>query len=130
MDPTASPTSFLEDLLRQIIQSTAWTVLLFGAAGGATNALVTKVSLKEAVRLTLIGALVAWGFGSLALLLFATAMNLPADLAGMLVAAGGAAGSIAYFTGVFGGAVIEVILSRLNRHKAPESPEGEGKSDD
>lgn len=121
MDPTSPPSSFLEDLIRQVIQSSAWTVLLFGAAGGATNALVTKVSLREAMRLTLIGALVAWGFGSLALFLFASVMDLPADLAGMLVAAGGAAGSIAYFTGVFGGAVIEVILSRLNRHKA--SPE-------
>lgn len=110
--------NFWNEVLRQMLTSGAWSTLAFGAAGGATNALVTKTPFKEAVRLTTIGSLVAFGAGSLSMAVLASSLNLPADL----IPVGGMGGSAAYLMGIFGGAFIEMALARFRRRA--QAPEG------
>ena len=112
---------FWEAVVAQIMASGIWSALAFGAAGGATNALVTKVSRRDAIRLILLGALVAAGMGSLTMAALVAWFSLPPEL----VPIGGASGSGAYLMGVFGSAIIEVILARLHKGKLPSETGGE-----
>jgi len=95
--------------LRDLLTSTAVILAAWGALGGATNALTTRMRLRDAIRHILLGGLIAAGMGSLSMAVVARWLDLPPET----VAAGGAAGSAAYLVGVFGPAFIEVALARL-----------------
>jgi hypothetical protein len=81
----------------------------WGALGGATNALTTKMRLRDAIRHILLGGIIAAGMGSLSMALVTHWLGLPPEA----VPAGGAAGSAAYLVGVFGPAFIEAALARI-----------------
>ncbi|SIS92100.1 hypothetical protein [Phaeovulum vinaykumarii] len=100
-------------MLRDLLTSTAVILAAWGALGGATNALTTKMRLRDALRHVLLGGLIAAGTGNLSMALITTWLALPPEA----IAAGGAAGSAAYLVGVFGPAFIEVALARLHAKK-------------
>ncbi len=102
-------TGFLAAALKELLASTAVILAAWGALGGATNALTTKMRLRDAVRHILLGGLIAAGMGSLSMGLITHWLKLPPEA----VPAGGAAGSAAYLVGVFGPAMIEVGLVRI-----------------
>lgn len=112
-------TGFLAAVLRELGASTAVILAIWGALGGATNALTTKMRLREALRHILLGGLIAAGMGSLSMALVTSWLDLPTEA----IPAGGAAGSAAYLVGVFGPAFIEVILARLRAAKRGGSDE-------
>jgi hypothetical protein len=107
------PNGFLNAVLRELGASTAVILAAWGALGGATNALTTRMRLRDALRHILLGGLIAAGMGSLSMALITSWLNLPAET----IPAGSAAGSAAYLVGVFGPAFIEVVLARLRRPK-------------
>jgi len=102
---------FVATVLRDLAASTAVIFAAWGALGGATNALTTKMRLRDALRHILLGGLIAAGTGSLSMAVITSWLGLPPQA----IPAGGAAGSAAYLVGVFGPAVIEVVLSRLRQ---------------
>lgn len=104
-------TGFLAAALKELLASTAVILVAWGALGGATNALTTKMRLRDALRHILLGGLIAAGMGSLSMAIITRWLGLPPEA----IPAGGAAGSAAYLVGVFGPAFIEVLLARL-RH--------------
>ncbi len=106
-------TGFLAAALRELATSTAAILAAWGALGGATNALTTRMRLRDALRHILIGGLIAAGMGSLSMAFITTWLVLPPQA----IPAGGAAGSAAYLVGVFGAALIEVVLARLRGTK-------------
>ena len=102
-------TGFLAAALKELLASTAVILAAWGALGGATNALTTKMRLRDALRHILLGGLIAAGMGSLSMAVITAWLSLPSQA----IPAGGAAGSAAYLVGVFGPAFIEVVLARL-----------------
>jgi len=100
---------FVATVRRDLATSTAVILAAWGALGGATNALTTKMRLRDALRHILLGGLISAGMGSLSMALVASWLGLPPEA----IPAGGAAGSAAYLVGVFGPAVIELGLARL-----------------
>ena len=107
---------FLVALGKSLLGSALVLLVFWGALGGVTNALVTRVSVREAVRLILLGAVIAAGMGSLSMAFLAAWFNLPSE---SLMAIGGAGGSTAYLVGVFGSAIFEVVLGRIKTGKLP-----------
>ena len=105
---------FIASVLRDLLASTAVILAAWGALGGATNALTTKMRLRDAIRHILLGGLIAAGMGSISMALVTSWLGLPPEA----IPAGGAAGSAAYLVGIFGPAFIEVVLARLRRGKA------------
>ncbi|RWR26292.1 hypothetical protein D2T29_20865 [Sinirhodobacter populi] len=101
-------TGFLAAALKELRAS---TTVIGARSGGATNALTTKMRLRDALRHILLGGLIAAGMGSLSMAIITRWLGLPPEV----ISAGGAAGSAAYLVGVFGPAFIEVLLARL-RH--------------
>jgi hypothetical protein len=59
--------SFVAAVLRELAASTAVILAAWGALGGATNALTTKMRLRDALRHILLGGLIAAGMGSLSM---------------------------------------------------------------
>jgi hypothetical protein len=104
-----SESGFIAAVLRDLLASAAVILAAWGALGGATNALTTKMRLRDAIRHILLGGMIAAGMGSLSMAIVARRLDLPPET----VTAGGAAGSAAYLVGVFGPAFIEVALARL-----------------
>ena len=102
---------FFVGVLRDLAASTAAILAAWGALGGATNALTTRMRLRDAVRHILLGGVIAAGMGSFSMAVITNWLGLPAEA----VPAGGAAGSAAYLVGVFGPAVIEVTLARIRK---------------
>jgi hypothetical protein len=109
---------FIAGALRDLAASTAVILAAWGALGGATNALTTKMRLRDAIRHILLGGLIAAGMGSLSMALVARWLGLPPEA----VPAGGAAGSAAYLVGVFGPAAIEVTLARIRGTRPAPGP--------
>jgi hypothetical protein len=107
-------TGFIAAVLRELAASTAVILAAWGALGGATNALTTKMRLRDAIRHILLGGLIAAGMGSVSMALVTSWLGLPPEA----IPAGGAAGSAAYLVGIFGPAFIEVVLARMRRGKA------------
>ena len=105
---------FVAGVLRDLAASTAAILAAWGALGGATNALTTKMRLRDAIRHILLGGLIAAGMGSLSMSVVSHWLKLPPEA----IPAGGAAGSAAYLVGVFGPAVIEVALVRIRSFRA------------
>jgi hypothetical protein len=112
-------TGFFAAIMRELGASTAVILAVWGALGGATNALTTKMRLRDALRHILLGGLIAAGMGSLSMALVTAWLGLPPEA----IPAGGAAGSAAYLVGVFGPAFIEVVLARLRATKRSDSDE-------
>jgi hypothetical protein len=104
---------FFASVLRDLLASTAVILAAWGALGGATNALTTRMRLRDALRHILLGGLIAAGMGSLSMALVTSWLGLPPEA----IPAGGAAGSAAYLVGVFGPAFIELVLARLHGAK-------------
>lgn len=104
---------FFASVLRDLATSTAVILAAWGALGGATNALTTRMRLRDALRHILLGGLIAAGMGSLSMALVTSWLGLPPEA----IPAGGAAGSAAYLVGVFGPAFVELILARLSGAK-------------
>lgn len=104
---------FIANVLRDLTASTAVILAVWGALGGATNALSTRMRLRDALRHILLGGIIAAGMGSFSMALVTKWLGLPAEA----IPAGGAAGSAAYLVGVFGPAFIEVALARLRGAK-------------
>jgi hypothetical protein len=111
--------NFVAAVLRELAASTAVILAAWGALGGATNALTTKMHLRDALRHILLGGLIAAGMGSLSMALVTAWLGLPPEA----IPAGGAAWSAAYLVGVFGPAFIEVVLARLRATKRSDSDE-------
>ena len=106
-------TGFLAAVLRELAASTAVILAAWGALGGATNALTTRMRLRDALRHILLCGLIAAGMCSLSMALVTAWLGLPPEA----IPAGGAAGSAAYLVGVFGPAFIELVLARLRGAK-------------
>ena len=114
--------TFWAEVIRSVVASGAVVAAGWGALGGATSALaVGGGSKRTAIRQITMGALVAGGTGTLAMAIFARTFGIDASL----IPLAGAGSSASYFAGVFGPAVIEVILSRIHAGRLP----GEGKDD-
>ena len=88
--------SFVAAVLRELAASTAVILAAWGALGGATNALTTKMRLRDALRHILLGGLIAAGMGSLSMAVITAWLGLPPET----IPAGGAAGSAAYLVGL------------------------------
>jgi hypothetical protein len=108
------------DVLQAVAGSAVFSVAAWGAMGGATSGLLIKVSRRDLIRHTAIGALVAGGVGALALPLVMWAVNLPSETVAPVV--GGLAGSSAYLAGLILPGVFEVLLTRLRRGVLPSDP--------
>lgn len=117
---TDQPTIWAE-IWRGVLASGAVTAAGWGAAGGITSALAVRVRSRDALRQIALGALVAGGSGTLAMALLSRFAGLPVEAIPLT----GAGSSASYFMGVFGPAVIEVILRRIRGGRLP----GEGGTD-
>ena len=82
-------TGFVATVLRDLAASTAVILAAWGALGGATNALTTKMRLRDALRHILLGGLIAAGMGSLSMAVITHWLNLPPEA----IPAGGASRS-------------------------------------
>lgn len=112
-------TGFLAAVLKELATSTAVILAAWGALGGASNALTTRMRLRDALRHILLGGLIAAGMGSLSMALVTRWLGLPPEA----IPAGGSAGSAAYLVGVFGPAFIELVLARLREAKKGDGDE-------
>ena len=70
-------TGFLAAVLRELAASTAVILAAWGALGGATNALTTRMRLRDALRHILLGGLIAAGMGSFSMALVTAWLALP-----------------------------------------------------
>lgn len=107
--------SFWQEVWRAVIASGVVTAAGWGAAGGVTSALAVKVKPRAALRQIAMGALVSGGTGTLATALVTKMAGLSPELIPVV----GAGASASYFVGVFGPAIIEVILRRISGGKLP-----------
>jgi hypothetical protein len=72
-------TSFVVAVLRELAASAAMILAAWGALGGATNALTTKMRLRDAIRHILLGGIIAAGMGSLSMALVSRWLDLPPE---------------------------------------------------
>lgn len=114
--------TFWADVLRSVLFSSAVTAAGWGALGGATSALTVKVTPKAMVRQVVLGALVSGGIGTMAMALVAKMFGLSPDLIPIV----GASASASYLVGIFGPAIIEVLLSRIRAGRLPGEGGGDG----
>lgn len=80
-------TGFLAAVLRELCSLDGGDPRRLGALGGATNALTTRMRLRDALRHILLGGLIAAGMGSLSMALVTAWLALPPQA----IPAGGAA---------------------------------------
>lgn len=119
-------TSILAETLKSVAANATALSALWGAAGGLTSALSisdedgTGRKVKSALRQIVIGALAASGGGTTLGAVGAHWMGLPTEA----IPAFGAGGAVAYLTGVFGPALIEVMLQRIRAGRIPSDGEG------
>lgn len=116
---------FWQEVWRGVLTSSAVssvaTAIAWGAAGGFTSALAVKVGRRAFARQVAMGALVAAGTGTMATALVVKVFGL--DPALIPVSSGFS--PAVYLVGVFGPAIIEVVLRRIGGGRLP----GEGPSD-
>lgn len=117
--------TFWHEVWRGVLASGVVTAAGWGAAGGVTSALAVKVKPRAALRQIAMGALVAGGTGTLATALVAKMIGLSPEL----IPAVGAGASASYFVGVFGPAIIEVVLRRIRGGRLPGEGSEEGGGD-
>lgn len=113
--------SILSEIVKSAVANGAVISALWGAAGGLTSALSiadedgTGRKVKSVLRQIVIGALAASGGGTTLGAAMANWMGLPVEA----IPAFGAGGAVAYLTGVFGPALIEVMLLRIRAGRLP-----------
>lgn len=114
-------------ILREIFEAAAANATiaaaLWGASGGLTSALVVsdeKLRFRKALRHIAIGALVATGGGTAVGAVLTQAMGVPPHFIAEFATGGG----VAYLSGVFGHAIIEVLLSRIRKNGTKENDDG------
>ena len=105
--------SFFESMAIQLMAIPAVGITLMGALGGATNALVVKVTPRQTIRYIVLGGLCAAGSGQLSGTLLEFWGLLPEGMAAA------SSGAVAFFAGLFFPAMFEVILSRLRAGRLP-----------
>ncbi len=113
---TDDPTPIWASIKTAILAVPVLGAALWGALGGATNALVIKVTALEAIRHIAIGAAIAAGLGGLGAPLVGHWLGLPPEALNAPLAAGGTA---AYLTGSLGAAIFEVLLHRIRGGRLP-----------
>lgn len=114
-----------QEIWRGVLASGVVTAAGWGAAGGVTSALAVKVPARSVMRQVTLGALVAGGSGTMATALVAKMFGLSPELIPVV----GASSSAFFFVGVFGPAIIEVILRRIIGGRLPGEGPGEGSAD-
>lgn len=117
----APESSVIKDIALAIVASSTVVAAMWGAAGGATSAIVIQTDRASVIRQVLAGALIAAGAGGAGGFALSVFFNLPHTA--IPVTAG--ASAIPYFLGVFGPAVIEHRLRKwrtANTDEAPQSP--------
>jgi hypothetical protein len=87
-----SESGFIAAVLRDLLASAAVILAAWGALGGATNALTTKMRLRDAIRHILLGGMIAAGMGSLSMAIVARRLDLPPVRTSVRKSATGAAG--------------------------------------
>lgn len=115
-------TSLWRAILEGVAASATVSAAAWGAMGGATSALVIRVERKAVVRQIATGALVAGGVGTAGMALLSAWVGVPTGA----IPATGAASAASYLIGVFGPAVFEVILRRLQAGRMPGEGDGNG----
>ena len=119
-------TGIIAATIKSIVANATVISALWGAAGGLTSALSITDDEAEgrrgraAVRQVVIGSLLAAGGGTTMGAAMAHWMGLPPQQ----IPAFGASGAMAYMTGVFGPAIIEVVLQRIRAGRLPSDGEG------
>ena len=114
--------TILTEIWRGVLATGIISTAGWGAAGGVTSALAVRVRSRDALRQIALGALVAGGSGTLAMALLVRFAGLPAEA----IPITGAGSSASYFVGVFGPAIIEVILRRIRGGRLPGERSGDG----
>lgn len=107
--------SIWTEVLKSIAASTTLAAAAWGAAGGMTSALSVRVEKAAVLRQVLLGALVAGGTGTAGAALVAYFLGVPTET----IPLAGVGGSSSYLVGVFGPAIVEVLLSRIGRGDLP-----------
>jgi hypothetical protein len=108
---TDNPDPLMTAAKTALIAAPALAAAFWGGLGGATNALVIRVTAREAARHIAIGAAVAAGLGGLGAPILTHWLGLPS---GTITGTDGAAGgSLAYLTGSLGAAAFEAALKRI-----------------
>ena len=114
---TESPETLLAAAKAALIAIPALGAAIWGGLGGATNALVIRVTAIEAARHIAIGAVIAAGLGGIAAPILTHWLDLPpGTLSGRDLGAGG---SLAYLTGSIGAAIFEAVLTRIRAGRLP-----------
>ncbi|MCV2877623.1 hypothetical protein OE699_02055 [Sedimentimonas flavescens] len=114
-------TTIWGDVMKAVAVNTTAIAALWGAAGGLTSALSiseggrTVDRIGRAIRQVMIGAMAASGGGVALGAAIYHWLGLPAEA----LTAIGAGSAASYLTGVFGPAMIEVILTRIRRGRLP-----------
>ena len=114
---TDDPTSIWGAIKAAIMAIPVFGAALWGGLGGATNALVIRVTTREAIRHIVIGAAIAAGLGGAAGPLITYWLGLPPDAVSRGDWAAG--GSGAYLAGSLGAAIFEVVLTRIRAGRRP-----------
>lgn len=105
--------TLVNEIWKVLENSPAVRAAALGAAGGLTSGLsITGQTRRAVARQILIGAIMASGLGSLSAALMSAWLGLPA----LAVGAGSGA---SYLVGVFGPALVEVMLSRIRAGRLP-----------
>ena len=103
--------SFATSIWAAIVAIPVLATAIWGGLGGATNALVIRVTAREALRHVAIGAIIAAGLGGLAAPILTHWLGLPEGTLHTRTAS--ASFSLAYLTGSIGAAVFEALLTRI-----------------
>jgi hypothetical protein len=111
--------SFWFAVFERLASSALLILAVWGAAGGLTNALVVRASVRETIRLLVLGAIIAAGMGSLSMAMLVSFLDLPPEA----IPAAGASSSAAYVFGTFGSAIVEVILGRIRAPHKEDRPD-------
>lgn len=110
--------NILVEVVRSIVANTIIVAAMWGGAGGLTSALLIDDGsgrVRAALRQIVLGALAAAGGGTTLGALLAHWLDLPATA----IPAFGTGGAMAYMTGIFGPAVMEVVLTRIRAGRLP-----------
>lgn len=119
--------SIIAEMIKSAAANSALIAGIWGASGGLTSALVidedgtTGRKVRSAIRQIVVGALAAAGGGTALGGIMAHWMGLPAEA----IPAFGTGGAVAYMTGVFGPAMIEVVLLRIRAGRLPSDGGGD-----
>ncbi|WP_241648397.1 hypothetical protein [Paenirhodobacter populi] len=114
---TEDPQPFWREVVTALLASGAFAAALWGALGGATNALVIRTTIREAVRHITLGALFAAGIGGLGAPIVGYWLGMPPET--LTMTGGAAGGSVAYLTGSIGAAIFEVVIQRIRAGRLP-----------